>query len=28
MPVFSTGGLKGSSVLAERLFVKHLPLAE
>ena len=28
MPVFSTWGLKVISVLAERLFVKHLPLAE
>ena len=28
MPVFSIWGLKVISVLAERLFVKHLPLAE
>jgi hypothetical protein len=28
MPVFSTWGLEVISVLAERLFVKHLPLAE
>lgn len=28
MPVFSTWGLKVISVLAERLFVKRLPLAE
>jgi len=28
MPVFSTWGLKVISVLAERLLVKHLPLAE
>jgi hypothetical protein len=27
MPVFSTWGLKVISVMAELLFVKHLPLA-
>jgi hypothetical protein len=28
MPIFSTWGFKVISVMAERLFVKHLPLAE